>query len=213
MRRAGRSERLGCNALRLPMNCLALFSQERSSAKLRHASRDRLSAPMQARRRSAIQNADGVIRNHIQRTCDRKRRDRRAARQRFELNDAEGVGEAREHEDVRRRQMRGQILAGFFAEESDLRVAALQFRPLRPVPDHDLRSRQVQCQKCFEVLFDRDAADRHENGSGQIQFDRMVGPEQIGVDPARPAAELPKPFAPSSCRSDEVATIVMAAAA
>src|SRR6202035_3552931 len=37
MRRAGRSARLGCNALRLPMNCLALFSQERSSAKLRQA--------------------------------------------------------------------------------------------------------------------------------------------------------------------------------
>ena len=34
------------------MNCLALFSQDRSSAKLRHASRERLKAPMQARRKS-----------------------------------------------------------------------------------------------------------------------------------------------------------------
>src|SRR5258707_2568290 len=50
--RADRSERLGCNALRLPMNCLALFSQERSSAKLRQVSREMLSARMQALRRS-----------------------------------------------------------------------------------------------------------------------------------------------------------------
>src|SRR6266702_7444515 len=47
-RRAGRSERLGCNAVRLPMNWRALFSQELSSAKLRHVSRDIVSARRQA---------------------------------------------------------------------------------------------------------------------------------------------------------------------
>src|SRR5437868_8244133 len=43
-----RSEWLGCSAVRLPMNCLALFSQERSSAKFRQAWRDMPAARRQA---------------------------------------------------------------------------------------------------------------------------------------------------------------------
>src|ERR1700760_2160878 len=46
-----------------------------------------------------IQRADRMIGDHVQRTGDRERRNRRAACQRFQLNDAKGVGLAWEHED------------------------------------------------------------------------------------------------------------------
>src|ERR1700676_702073 len=46
-----------------------------------------------------VEGADRVVRDHIERAGDRKGGDRRAARQRFKLNDAEGVGAARENKD------------------------------------------------------------------------------------------------------------------
>ena len=49
-----------------------------------------------------------MIRDHIERTRNREGGNGRAAGQRLELHDAEGVGAAREHKDVRGRQMRRQ---------------------------------------------------------------------------------------------------------
>ena len=77
-----------------------------------------------------IQRADRVIRDHIQRARHRKRRDRRAAGQRLELNHAERIGQAREYEHVGRRQMRGQVGALFFAQEFDVRIFLREFAPL-----------------------------------------------------------------------------------
>ena len=154
-----------------------------------------------------------MIRDHVQRARYRKRRDRRAAGQRLELHDAEGIGEAREYEDVRRRQMRGQIPAGLLAEKSGLRISARQLRLLRSIADHDLGSRQVQREKRLEIFFDRDAAHGHEDGPRQIKLGGFVGREQSVSTPRVQNPSLLKPLAPSSCRSEGVATMVMAAAA
>ncbi len=135
---AGRSERLGCSALRLPMNCLALFSQERSSANRRHSSRDMSSARKQALREILVERPDGVVRDHVERTRHRECGNRRAAGQRLELHDAEGVGAARKDKDVGGRQMRGQIRAGLFAQKFDLGIFVLRVPPFavhrRPRP-------------------------------------------------------------------------------
>ena len=92
MRWAGRGERLGRNADRLPDELPCAVLQERSSAKLParlHATCQRTDAgALQIR----VQSANGMIRDHVQRTGDRKSRHRGSACQRFELNDAEGVG-------------------------------------------------------------------------------------------------------------------------
>src|SRR5207302_8166224 len=120
------------------------------------------------------------------------RRDGRAARQRFELNDAEGVCEARENKDVCRGQMRGQIPAGFFAQKSDFRIPEFQRRLLRSVPNHNLASGQIQCEKRLKVFFDRHTTYGHKNGSRQIKLGRMVGCEEVRVDPSRPGAKLPE---------------------
>ena len=137
-----------------------------------------------------VERADRMIGDDVQRAGHRKRRDRRAAGQRFQLHDAESVGQAREHEHVGGRQMRGQFRALLLAEEFCLRIAPLEFRALRAVADHDLGARQVERQERFEILLDRDAAHGHEDRPRQIQRRRIVGMKQIGVDAAGPEAEL-----------------------
>ncbi len=172
------------------MNWRALFSQERCQRKIpaglaRHVERADAGAAQ-----IAIQRADRMIGDHVERTGDRERRNRRAAGQRFELHDAERVGEAREHEHVGGGQMRRQILALLLAEEFRFRIFLRQRRLLRAVADHDLGSRQIQRQKRFEILFDRDPAHGHEDRPRQIELGRLIRPEQVGVDAAGPEAEF-----------------------
>ena len=88
-----------------------------------------------------IQRSDRVIRNHVQRTGDRKCGHRRAAGQRLELDHTEGIGEAGENKDVGRGQVGGQIGARFFAKEFSVGIFLLQRRSLRSIPDHHLGSR------------------------------------------------------------------------
>src|SRR5712671_1852887 len=92
----------------------------------------------------AVQSADRVVRNHIKRAGDREGGDGRAACQRFELHDAKGIGAAWENKDVCRGQMGRQILARLFAQETGVRIPALQLGPLRSLPDHNLGPGQVQ---------------------------------------------------------------------
>ena len=63
-------------------------------------------------------------------------------------------------------------------------------RFLRPGADHDLGARQIERQKRSEVLFDRDAADGHEDRPRKIEIDGAIGTEQIDVDAAGPHAEI-----------------------
>ena len=133
-----------------------------------------------------------MVRYHVLGTGDRKRRDRRATGQRFELNHAKRVGEAREHEHVGRGEMRGEVLPGLLAEEDGIRIFAFELGLLRSIADHDLGARQIQRQERFEILLHRDAAHGHEDRSRQIELSRMIGIEQFGIDAARPEAELAK---------------------
>jgi hypothetical protein len=51
--------------------------------------------------------------------------------------------------------VRTQILPLLLAEEDGLRIFLCELRLLRSVADDDLRSRQIQRKKRFEILFDR----------------------------------------------------------
>ena len=133
-----------------------------------------------------------MVADDILRPGDRKGRDRDAARQRLELHDTERVGQARKYEDVGRRQMRGQGSVLQQPEKLGVREPPLQSRFLRAGADDDFRAGQVERQKCFEVLFDGDPSDRDEDRSREADLDGAVRPEQIGVDAARPHAEVAK---------------------
>src|SRR5262249_14949074 len=112
--------------------------------------------------------------------------------ERLELNDTERVGFAREDEDVRRRHVSGQSLAFLEAKEPDIREALPQLGFLGALSDHDLRARKIEREKRFEILLNRDATDTEEDRARQIKFERVVRLEDIGVDAARPHAEIPK---------------------
>src|SRR5882757_8042397 len=168
------------------MNCLALLSQERSSAKFRQVSRDMLSARMQALRRSVSKAPTGwsAITSSGPVTG----------------NAATGVPHASASSwttpkvsvrlgKTNTSAARGQIPPGFLAQKSDLRILVLQRRLLRSFPDHDLGTGQVQREKRLQIFFDRYPADGHENRPGQIEFDSIVGLEEIRVDAPRPGAK------------------------
>jgi len=71
------------------------------------------------------ENADRVAANHILWSRDGVRGNRHAAGQRFELNDAECVGSAREREHVCRRKMCGQGFPFQLTEKAGVRKTAL----------------------------------------------------------------------------------------
>ena len=59
-----------------------------------------------------------------------------------------------------------------------------------PSPITTLDAGQVEGEKRLEVLLHRDASDRHEDRARQIELDRPLRTEQVGIDAARPHAEI-----------------------
>ena len=115
----------------------------------------------------------------------REGRDRNAARQRFKKNQAEGIRSAREDEDVGSGVDFGQLLACSRAEEDRVRVGPLESRARRSITDDDLGPGQIEAEKRIEVLLDRNASDRQEDGTRQAEIGR-ARMKQPGVDAARP---------------------------
>lgn len=56
--------------------------------------------------------------------------------------------------------------------------------------DDEFRTRQIERQEGIEVFLDRYSPDIDENRSREFELDCSVGPEQLGVDAARPHAEI-----------------------
>src|SRR5208283_2216751 len=110
--------------------------------------------------------------------------------QRLELHDAESVGLAWKHEDVRRGKIAGERLVLQLAEEHGLGVTLFELIELRTAADDELRSRQVEREKGVEVLLHRHPPDRDEQRTRQIERNGAVGPEHVGVDAARPHPEV-----------------------
>ena len=139
-----------------------------------------------------VQHADRMVADHVLRSGDRIGRDRHAAGERFELHDAERVGQARKGEDIGSRDMRREIAVFQQAEELRLREPPAQLGLLRAMADDHLGAGQVERQEGFEVLLDRDPPDADEDRPRKVEIDGVCRIEQIGVDAARPHAEIGK---------------------
>ena len=145
----------------------------------------------------------------------RKCRDRRAAGQRLELHDAEGVGEARENEHVGRGQMRGQILRPSSRRGrrlSDISRCSAAF--CGPSPITTLVPGRSSDRNASRFFSTATRPTVMKIGRGRSSSAGSFGTEQLGVDAARPEAELAEAAlaqAPAAARS--VATMVIAAAA
>ena len=88
-----------------------------------------------------------------------------------------------------------------------------QFRLLRAFADHDFRPGQIERKERFQILLDRDPACGEKDRTRQVKRDDAMRREQVGVDAARPHAEVLESAARSRFISDVVETIVTVAAA
>ena len=192
----------------LSRNWRAEASQLRASAKARHLSRGIESAASAAMPEVLVEDADAGAADHVGRARHRVGGDRDAGGERLEEHDAEGVGPAREDEDVGAGIGLGQRLAGPHAEEVGLRVRRLERRQRRPVADHHLAAGQVEGEEGADVLLDRDPADEEEDGARQVERATSRGRKSSLSTPRVQGTRCSKPRAASSRRSDSVATMV-----
>ena len=114
-----------------------------------------------------------------------KGRDRHAARQRLEKNQAEGIGAARKHEDIGGGISLRKLFARARAEKDRIRIGPLESRARRSVADDNLGPGKIETEKGIEILLDRDATDREEDRARQAEISR-ARMKQAGVDAARP---------------------------
>src|SRR5690242_12400652 len=109
--------------------------------------------------------------------------------------------------------MGGQCFPLHLTEKVGIRKTALQFARLRPVAKDDLRAREIEREERRQVLFYREPPDADEYRAGQIERCGALGPDEVGIDTARPRRQTRKAAMPSSSSNERVDTIVTAAAA
>jgi len=172
----------------LPMNCLALFSQnaQAQNSGTIHGRAERRG--MHALRRSVSRLQPGDPQSHPAGLSPETRPTGVPHAKRLELNHAEGIGEARENKDVRRRQMRGQILAGFSPKIWLSDNGASSAARCGPSPITTLDPGRSNARKTPRGFFRPRHGHGHENRSRQIKLGRIVGCKEVGVDAARPGA-------------------------
>ncbi len=153
-----------------------------------------------------IQNSDRRCADDIARSGDRKCRNRHAACQRFQENEAESVGLARKYENVGGGIDLRQGFALQRTEEQALRILLLQRGARRSVADDHLGAGEIEIEKRFEILLNRNAADTQEHRRRQAEIDaaRM---EEPGVDAAGPSTTFSNPRIRNSFASAGVAAI------
>ncbi len=95
-------------------------------------------------------------REDVERPLDRQGGDRRAAGQRLDHHQAEGVGTAGEDEDIGRAVDRRQILAELGAQEMHTGILRRQAGTGGTISDDDLAARRLGGKEGGDVLFDRD---------------------------------------------------------
>jgi len=190
------------------MNCRALFSQERSSAKVpaclaRHA---------EARDTGALQvvcpaRRPGDQRNDVERAVTGNAATGVPQAQCFKLHDAKGVGETWKTEDSAPPDARVRSLPFFSENNWTVRFFCCSIAFCGPSPTTTLepgRSSERNASIFFSIAT---TAHGHEDRS---PADRSRPARRAGTDRCRPArqkAELSKPRPASSCRNESVATI------
>src|SRR5690606_27181861 len=109
---------------------------------------------------------------------------------RLKQHQAEGVGAAREHEDVGAREDAGEVLTDLGAEEDGGGIGALELVERGAAADDELGAGEIEPEEGLEVLFHGDATDVEEHGPGMAQVRALVGVEERGVDALGPKLDV-----------------------
>jgi hypothetical protein len=109
-----------------------------------------------------VQRADRRACYHVAGTGHGKSGHRQAACESFQENQAKGVGLARKHEYVGGRIGLRQFFALPRPEKHGLRIFSGQRYQRRSITDNHLGARQIEIEKCIEILFNRNAADAQD---------------------------------------------------
>jgi len=88
-----------------------------------------------------VENADRIAADYVPRSRNGISRNRDAAGQCFELNEAKRIGPARKHEHVRRGEMRCEGFPFQLTKKMGFGKVALQLARLRPVANDDFGAR------------------------------------------------------------------------
>ncbi len=132
---------------------------------------------------------------------------RNAASERFDIYQAERVGFGREDENIARGVNAGELFAELRTDEFGLRILLLEIRALRAIADDNLRARQIEIEKCLDVLLDRDTADVKPDRARVVEIALRPQVKLLEVDAAAPNADVLEAFPSSSSFSDWVATM------
>lgn len=151
-----------------------------------------LQRPVRSPFEIAVERTRQTVIDDIDRARHRIRRDRHAARHRFEIHEAECIGETREDQHVRGGQMRGEIFAEPIARIDGTRILRPQSRQLRTVTDDELRSSPRHAEKRVDVLLDRHAPDVGRDRPRILQKSLIAGSEQLRVHATMPVREIPE---------------------
>ncbi len=137
-----------------------------------------------------VQHPGTAVGHDVQRSLDRKRRDRHAAGHGFQHDESQGVGARRKHEHVGCPVAADQIVAVAGTQEPGVGVSLCKLLPLRPVADDHLGARRVQGEKVLETLLHGNAPDVHLHRPRQVERLRRPGGEQLRVHAAHPADQV-----------------------
>src|SRR5262249_8701742 len=132
------------------------------------------------------------IGQNVPRAACRISRDRHAGSKRLEQNEAECVGEAREHEDVGRGISLRELFAMLRTGEQRMGIRPSKLCGLRAPSDQDFAYGKVEVEKGLDVFLNGDAADIEKDGPRSVEADRPRS-EQVDVDATRPRHQALKP--------------------
>src|SRR6516164_910396 len=90
-----------------------------------------------------VEHADRIAADYVARSRNGIGRNRYAAGQCLELNEAKSIGPAWKHEHIRRGEMRCEVFPFQLTKKMDFGKAALQLARLRPVANDDFGARHV----------------------------------------------------------------------
>jgi hypothetical protein len=124
-----------------------------------------------------IEHTGAAVADHVERPRHGQCRHREATGERFQQNETEGFGPARQDEDIGRRIVSNQRFALLATGKAYLRITTHHCRQQMPVADHQLGARQIKIEEGRQRFFRSHPSDVEEYRPRQIESGSAARPE------------------------------------